>query len=72
MPANRTHQVSGSLTSGPEGSPSFREAERLATKLERYARRLGFNVMHENVDEDLTGAPTAEILDEFSTKVDDL
>lgn len=51
----RIHQVSCSLTSGPEGSGSFEEAERLCNRLDAYARRLGFGVLHENVDEDMGG-----------------
>lgn len=54
----RIHMVACTLISSPEGSGSFTEADRLANKLEVYARRLGFSVLHDNVDR---GEPLDEV-----------
>lgn len=62
MSGNRTHQVSCSITSGPEGSASFAEAERLAVALAALARRRGFGVLHEDIDEDLSGAAVSSVV----------
>lgn len=51
MSAPRIHQVSCSIVSGPEGTASFEEADRLCGLLAALAKRRGFGVLHENVDE---------------------
>lgn len=48
----RIHHISCTLHSGPDGTASFEEAHAKAIKLERYARKAGFEVMYENVDRD--------------------
>lgn len=48
---NRIHQVSCSVTSGPDGTASFAKAERLARDIQKYARKRGFSGFYENVDE---------------------
>lgn len=47
----RIHHVDCTITSGPSGTDQFEDAERLSERLEKYARKLGFTVMYENVDE---------------------
>lgn len=58
----RIHHVSCGLISGPEGSASFAEAERLSSRLVAYAQRLGFGVMAENVDDASEHDPLSTVL----------
>lgn len=47
----RIHAVSCSFISPPVGTDGFDAAEAAAKKIERFARKLGFSAMYENVDE---------------------
>jgi hypothetical protein len=57
------HQVSCAAFSGEPGTASFEAAQAAAEKIEKYAKKLGFNVMYENVDK-------AEDSDEISERFD--
>lgn len=46
------HHVSCSMTSGPRDTQHFEEVKALALRVRQYAKRLGFDVMYENVDEE--------------------
>jgi len=46
------HHVSCSMTSGPPDTMHFLEVKAMAERIEQYARRLGFDVLYENADED--------------------
>lgn len=50
MSAPRIHQVSCSIFSEDDPSDDFDRCNTLAERLAAYARKLGFGVMHENVD----------------------
>lgn len=47
---DQIHQVCCSLTSDPASTEQFVVNDEKCRKLVRYARRLGFAVMYENVD----------------------
>lgn len=63
----RIHQVTGSLHSDEDPSPTFEEAERRARKLARYARRLGFDVVSDNVDRGEPGDRISPCLEDGSS-----
>jgi hypothetical protein len=46
------HHISCTKISGPDDTMDFQTVKELALRIERYAKRLGFDVMYENVDEE--------------------
>lgn len=49
---DRLHHISCTLHSPPEGTVGFDAARERAERLAKYARKLGFDVLSENVDRD--------------------